>query len=313
MTRAIIFPGQGSQFVGMGKDIYDAFSAAREVYEEIDDALGQKLSSIIFEGSNEDLTFTSNTQPALMAVSMASIKVIEKEAGKIFSSYADITAGHSLGEYTALTASGSISIADSARLLRIRGNAMQDAVPVGEGAMAALIGVEFEEAQNIAAKVQGKGLCQAANDNGGGQVVLSGTTGAIEAIIEIAPEFGVKKAVKLPVSAPFHSDLMKPAAERMQEALSEVNINKPSVDVIANVTADIVSSPEQIKELLVNQVTGTVRWRETVLKFADKGIEQAVEIGAGKVLTGLGRRINRDIKGSSVQNLADLEGFISNL
>lgn len=311
--RAVIFPGQGSQFIGMGKEIYDTFPVAREVFEEVDDTLGQNLSKVIFDGPEEDLTLTSNTQPALMAVSIAMVRVIQKEGNKSLHEYADLVAGHSLGEYSALAASGALSLADAAKLLRIRGNAMQKAVPVGEGGMAALIGIEFEQAQEIAKKVSSNGACQAANDNGGGQVVLSGAVKAIDAIDSIASEFGVKKVVKLPVSAPFHSSLMQPAADAMKEALDNVMVQAPSVPVVANVTADVVKDPQEIKDLLVKQVTGTVRWRETVIKFGELNTEEVVEIGAGKVLTGLGRRIDRGLKGISIQTVADLEGFIESL
>lgn len=304
--KACIFPGQGSQSVSMGKAFADNFPVAKETFQEVDDALNQKLSDIIFNGPEEELTLTQNTQPALMAVSMAIVRVIEKELNKSMNTLAHYVAGHSLGEYTALTAAGAFSVADCARLLRIRGNAMQEAVPVGQGGMAALIGVEFDEAVAITASVTA-GVCQAANDNGGGQVVISGAAAAVEEAMQIATDKGVRRVVKLPVSAPFHSSLMEPAAAKMQEALAQVTINPPVVPLIANVSAQETSDPDIIRQQLVEQVTGTVRWRETIERLKGLGVEQTIEIGAGKVLTGLTKRIDREIEAISIQTPEDLE------
>lgn len=313
MTKAFVFPGQGSQSVGMGKEIAAAFDVAKRVFEEVDDALNQKLSQIIFEGSIEDLTLTSNTQPALMAVSIAVLRTLEKEGNINLTDTCSFVAGHSLGEYSALCAAGSISLADTARLLRTRGQAMQDAVPAGQGGMAALIGVDFETAQKIAAEVTDSGSCQAANDNGGGQVVISGAMAAIDRAVAVAADFGVKRAIKLPVSAPFHSQMMQPAAEVMQEALAATAIKAPCVPLIANVTADEVTDPDQIRTLLVEQVTGMVRWRESVLKLKANGVSQLVEIGAGKVLCGLAKRIDSELETFSVQEPQDIEAFLKTL
>lgn len=299
--RAFIFPGQGSQFIGMGKEAADQYAEAREVFEAVDDALGQKLSRIIFEGPIEELTLTSNTQPALMATSIALLKVIEKQTGKTLPELCNYVAGHSLGEYTALCAAGAIELGDTARLLRIRGDAMQAAVPAGQGGMAALIGVDFQQADEIAKEAAKGETCQAANDNGGGQVVVSGAVGAIERVLEVAAAKGVKRAVKLPVSAPFHSDLMKPAADKMRDALAAVTVNAPSVPLIANVTAEEVTDPQKIRDLLVEQVTGMVRWRESIEKLHALGVEELFEIGAGKVLSGLTRRIESSLKSTSLQ------------
>lgn len=309
--RAFVFPGQGSQFVGMGKEAAAAFPEAKEVFDAVDEALGQKLSDLIFEGPIEELTLTSNTQPALMATSIALLKVIEKHTGKDLPELCSYVAGHSLGEYTALCAAGAISLGDTARLLRIRGDAMQAAVPQGQGGMAALIGVDFEQADAIAKEAAKGETCQAANDNGGGQVVVSGALGAIERVLEVAAAKGVKRAVKLPVSAPFHSDLMKPAAEKMQQALEAVTVNVPSVPLIANVTADVVSEPDAIRDLLVRQVTGMVRWRESVEKLKALGVEELVEVGAGKVLAGLTKRIERDLAATSLQTPENIEAFVA--
>lgn len=310
MTRAFIFPGQGSQFIGMGKSLYESFTEAKEVFQEVDDSLSQNLSSIIFDGEIEELTETQNTQPALMAVSVAVVKVLEAQSDNSLATLGQYVAGHSLGEYSALCAAGSISIAETAKLLRIRGNAMQQAVPKGKGGMAALIGVDFEKAIEIAnAAAQGE-ICEAANDNGGGQVVISGSISAIDRAIAIAGEHGAKKAVKLPVSAPFHCSMMSPAAKVMEEALAEATIKSPSIPLIANVTAKIETEPDNIRKNLVSQVTGTVRWRETIEEFKNIGVENLIECGAGKVLSGLVKRIDRSISSSSIQTPEDIEKFL---
>jgi [acyl-carrier-protein] S-malonyltransferase len=294
----------------MGKEVYDFSPVAKEVFQEVDDALGQKLSKLIFEGPMEDLTLTQNTQPALMAVSIALIRVIEKESGLKLNGLCSYVAGHSLGEYSALCAAGAISLADTARLLRIRGDAMAAAVPAGQGGMAALIGVEFDVADKLAKSVADVGACQAANDNGGGQVVISGQMAAIDKAIEVAADFGVKRAVKLSVSAPFHSSLMAPAAKIMRDALDAVTVHSPSVPLIANVTADVVTNPDEIRNLLVEQVTGMVRWRESVIELKNKGVTEIVEVGAGKVLAGLVKRIEKDIETASIQTPADIDAFL---
>lgn len=306
-----MFPGQGSQVVGMGKAAYDAFPAAREVFEEVDEALHQKLTSIIFDGPQEALTMTENTQPALMATSIALLRVLEKEGGLQLEQFATYVIGHSLGEYTALCAAGSLDVATTARLLRIRGTAMQQAVPAGKGAMAALLGVDEATTTLLVTQASiGDDACQVANDNGGGQIVISGTQAAIERAIAMAPQLGVKKAIKLPVSAPFHSRLMEPAKQRMKEALADVTLRAPIVPIIANVTARPENDPSTIASLLVAQVTGTVRFRESVEFFAEQATRQAVEIGAGKVLAGLVKRIAPDIQTVSLQTPEDIEAFL---
>jgi [acyl-carrier-protein] S-malonyltransferase len=311
MTHAFLFPGQGSQSVGMGKELYDNFTEAKEVFNEVDDALDQSLSRIIFEGSIEALTQTSNTQPALMAVSIAVIRVLEKQSGKTLPDLCRFVAGHSLGEYSALCAADALSLSQTARLLRVRGNAMQDAVPAGQGGMAALIGVDTDQASTIAkAAAQGE-TCQIANDNGGGQVVISGHIGAIDRAVAIAAEHGAKKAIKLPVSAPFHCELIAPAAAIMREALAQATVNPPSVPLIANVTAAQETDPENIRTNLVKQITGTVRWRETIETLKAQNIDTLIECGAGKVLSGLTRRIDRSFSTLSLQTPADIEAFIT--
>jgi len=317
-VRAFVFPGQGSQAVGMGKDLASAFPAARELFEEVDEALRHKLSAIMFEGPQETLTLTENAQPALMAASMAVIRVLEREGGMEVGRAAALVAGHSLGEYTALAAAGCFELADAARLLRLRGQAMQQAVPAGVGAMAALLGAEMELARTIALEAAAAPdgstqVCEAANDNGGGQVVLSGHKEAVERAIRIAAGKGVKRAMPLPVSAPFHCALMAPAADAMAEALAKVAIRTPIVPVIANVTAAKETDPAEIRALLVRQVTSTVRWRECVLALRAAGVDTQVEIGAGKVLTGLLKRIDRDMAGISVQGPAEIEAFLKTL
>lgn len=310
MKRAFIFPGQGSQKIGMGKDLYDAFPEAKEVFQEVDDALSQKLSTLMFEGDEKELMLTPNTQPALMAVSIAVVTVLAKQGGLRMCAGADFVAGHSLGEYAALCAARSLTITDTALLLRKRGNAMQKAVPVGIGSMAALIGVTPEEAAEIAAEAAGDQVCTAANDNATGQVVISGHVEAIDRAIAIAAAKGFKRCVKLPVSAPFHSALMQPAADVMKEALAEVSLQVPCVPVISNVTAQPTEDPDVIRDLLVKQICGAVRWRESVLFMKEQGVEQLVECGSGKVLTGLARRIDRSLKAISLQGPEDIESFL---
>ena len=309
MGRAFIFPGQGSQAVGMGATLADAFPVAREVLQEVDDALGQNLSALMRKGPIEDLTLTANTQPALMAHSIAALRVLETEAG------ADIentmfVAGHSLGEYSALCAARALSLSDTAKLLRVRGEAMQAAVPVGQGAMAALIGVDLEGAQKAIDATPGDGICDIANDNAPGQVVISGAKDRVEAVCAGAKTFGAKMAKLLPVSAPFHSSLMQPAADRMAEALAAVTINAPATTLVANVTAGEALSPDAIRDLLVKQVTGRVRWTESVAYMVDKGCGTFVEIGSGKVLSGLIRRINRDATSLNVGEPGDIDAFV---
>ena len=307
MSRAFIFPGQGAQTIGMGKALADAYPAARAVFEEVDAALGESLSTLIWEGDQQELTLTHNAQPALMATSIAAFKALETEGFDI--SDASFVAGHSLGEYSALAASGAISIADTARLLRIRGEAMQKAVPVGLGAMAALLGLDFETAQAVAKEAAEAGdgeVCQAANDNDPGQVVVSGHKAAVERAVEIAKEKGAKRAVLLPVSAPFHCALMQPAADVMADALARVDVSAPKVPLVANVLAEAVTDPARIRELLVEQVTGSVRWRESVAWMGAQGVTEMWEIGAGKALSGMVRRINRDIACAAVGTPDDI-------
>ena len=309
MSVAFTFPGQGSQTVGMGKALAEEFTAARLVFEEVDDALGEKLSAIIWEGPEDQLQLTANAQPALMAVSLATVRVLEAE-GLDLANDISYVAGHSLGEYSALCAAGTFSLADTARLLRIRGNAMQRAVPVGKGAMAAIIGLEFEDVEALCEDASAVGVCQIANDNGGGQVVISGSKDAVEKAVGIATEKGAKRALLLPVSAPFHCALMAPAADAMEEALAEVRRGEPVVPVIANVRAAPVSDPDEITKLLVEQVTGRVRWRETVSWFAANEIETLYEVGAGKVLTGLARRIERSLSGVAINAPGDIDAAL---
>lgn len=313
MRRAFVFPGQGSQKVGMGQDLSHAFAAARAVFEEIDDALGEKLSTIIFEGPDKELRLTRNTQPALMAMSMAVVRVIESESGKKITELAHVVAGHSLGEYTALAAVDALTLPDTARLLRLRGDAMQQAVPVGEGAMAALLGADLELAEKIAAAAAEGEVCALANDNAPGQVVISGAKLAIDRALAMASAKGVKKAVLLPVSAPFHCALMAPAAEAMAKALATTNLRAPAVPVIANVSAQAVNGPDDIRYLLQKQVTAMVRWRECVLAMRADGAEQLVEIGAGNVLKTLTRRIDREMEAFALGGIDEIEKFIQAL
>ncbi|GFO83018.1 MAG: malonyl CoA-acyl carrier protein transacylase [Methyloceanibacter sp.] len=289
MSIAFVFPGQGSQAVGMGAGLAEAFPAAKAVFDEVDESLGQPLSKLMREGPEADLTLTENAQPALMAVSLAAMRALEA-MGFVLGGKVAYVAGHSLGEYSALAASGALSLADTARLLKIRGRAMQQAVPVGEGAMAALLGADLAQAQELAAAASEGECCQAANDNAPGQVVISGKKTAIERAVELAPKFGARRAVLLPVSAPFHCALMQPAADAMAEALSGVTISVPAVPVVANVLAEPISDPEAIRGRLVEQVTGMVRWRETMAFLAGNGVDTVYEVGAGRVLTGMARR-----------------------
>lgn len=293
MSRAFIFPGQGAQTIGMGRALADAYPAARAVFEEVDAALGERLSALIWEGAIEDLTLTANAQPALMATSMAALRALEAEGIGIAT--ASFVAGHSLGEYSALCAAGALSVGDTARLLRLRGRAMQEAVPVGVGAMAALLGLDFAAATEVAAEAAGGGeVCQAANDNDPAQVVVSGHKAAVERAVELARARGAKRAVILPVSAPFHCALMQPAADAMAGALAEVALAAPVVPVVSNVRAEGVSDPAEIRGLLMAQITGSVRWRESVAWMAAQGVQEFWEIGAGKALSGMVKRIARD-------------------
>ncbi len=312
MTKAFIFPGQGSQHVGMGQELAAAFPAARQVFDEVDDALDQDLSQLMFEGPEDELTLTENAQPALMAVSMAVVRVLKEEGGYDVTKECSYVAGHSLGEYSALAAAGTFSLGDAARLLKVRGRAMQRAVPVGKGAMAALLGLNLDDARAIAdeAAVDGE-ICETANDNAPGQVVLSGTHGAIERAFGIASDRGARRSVMLPVSAPFHCALMAPAADVMAEALSAVEMRPPAVPLIANVTAQPETDPATIRRLLVEQVTGMVRWRQSVEFLKSRGIASFFEVGAGKVLTGLVKRIERSLGGTAIGTPADIEAFLA--
>jgi [acyl-carrier-protein] S-malonyltransferase len=309
MAVAFVFPGQGSQTVGMGKPLADAFEPARRIFAEVDDALGEPLSEIIWNGPADKLTLTENAQPALMAMSLAVVRVLEAEAGLELSRDAAFVAGHSLGEYSALAAGGAFSIADAAKLLRVRGRAMQKAVPVGAGAMAALVGVEFAAAEAIAAEAASAGVCTAANDNGGGQVVLSGDKAAVERAVDVAKTRGVRRAMMLPVSAPFHCGLMQPAADAMAEALAQVVVKPPCVPLVANVLARPISDPADIARSLVDQVTGTVRWRESVLYMAQHGVTTFYEVGAGRVLSGLIKRIVETAEASPIGTPDDVARF----
>ncbi|MCE7997568.1 MAG: ACP S-malonyltransferase [Rhodobiaceae bacterium] len=313
MTRAFTFPGQGSQAVGMGKELADAFPAAKAVFDEVNDALNQDLTALMWGGPEDELTLTENAQPALMAVSVAVMRTLESEGGWSLADKASFVAGHSLGEYSALAAAGTFSLADTARLLKTRGKAMQAAVPVGEGAMAAMLGLSFEDAEAVAAEAAGDGVCSAANDNADGQVVISGSKAAVERAAVLAKEKGAKRAMLLPVSAPFHCALMQPAADAMAEALAGVDMKAPSVPLVANVTASAVSDPDEIRKLLVEQVTGMVRWRESVKYLAAQGVTELVETGAGKVLTGLTRRIDKSVGGAAVGTPDDVASILENL
>jgi [acyl-carrier-protein] S-malonyltransferase len=314
MTTALVFPGQGSQAVGMGKALAETFPAAREVFERVDAALSQNLSRLMFEGPEAELTLTANAQPALMAVSIAALRALETEVGLHVAKDAAFVAGHSLGEYSALCAAGALALDDAARLLRLRGEAMQNAVPVGEGAMAALLGLDFGVATRIATQAASDlyltgAICQAANDNGGGQVVISGTKDGVERAIELAKLAGAKRALLLPVSAPFHCALMQPAALAMEAALKDVRIARPKPPLVANVTASTVVAPDDIRRNLVAQVTGTVRWRESVDYMTARGVRRFIEVGAGKVLAGLIKRIAEGATTTSIGTPADVVAF----
>lgn len=312
MSVAFTFPGQGSQSVGMGRELAETFAEARAVFQEVDEALGEKLSDVMWNGPEETLTLTANAQPALMAVSVATIRVLEAR-GLNLKDKVSYVAGHSLGEYSALCAAGTFSLADTARLLRIRGNAMQAAVPVGEGAMAAIIGLEADVVEAICGEAAALGCCQIANDNGGGQLVISGAKAAVEKAAALATEKGAKRALMLPVSAPFHSALMAPAAEAMAQALARVQAKAPVVPVVANVRAAPVSDADTIVKLLVEQVTGRVRWRETVEWFGENGVTTLYEVGTGKVLTGLAKRIDKRVAGVAVNTAADIDAALAAL
>lgn len=313
MTRAFTFPGQGSQAVGMGQALAEASATAREVFQEVDEALGQSLSKLMFTGPEDQLILTENAQPALMAVSVAVMRILEKEAGVNLAQKARFVAGHSLGEYSALAAAGSITLADTARLLKRRGLAMQRAVPVGVGAMAALLGVDLEVAREIAAEAAQGQVCTAANDNAPGQVVISGHREAIERAIEIGKEKGARRSMLLPVSAPFHCALMAPAADEMAEALAAVTIKAPAVPLVANITASQVSDPNEIRKLLVEQVTGSVRWRECVEYMAANGVTEVIELGAGKALTGMAKRISKDLIASAAGTPDEIDALLKSL
>jgi [acyl-carrier-protein] S-malonyltransferase len=310
MNRAFLFPGQGSQSVGMGRGLADAFASAREVFAEVDDALSQRLSKIMWEGPEADLTLTENAQPAIMAASVAVLRVMEKEFGLDVAKHAALVAGHSLGEYSALCAAGAFSLADTARLLKIRGQAMQSAVPVGEGGMTALIGAEIEQAEDVAAEAAAAGgTCVVANDNAPGQVVISGTLDALARVPEIAKAKNIKRAIPLSVSAPFHCPLMQPAAQKMAEALAAVTIRPLAVPVLANVIAAPEREPDHVRQLLVTQVTNRVRWRESILSLRDLDVDTTVEFGGNKVLTGMVKRIDKELQTITLDTPADLEAF----
>jgi [acyl-carrier-protein] S-malonyltransferase len=315
--RAFVFPGQGSQYIGMGKALSENFAEAREVFEEVDNALNQKLFHLMTQGEERDLNLTENTQPALMAVSVAVARVLRKQSGKDTADLCRFVAGHSLGEYSALTAAGAMDIAVTAKLLKLRGQAMQRAVPVGVGSMAAILGLDMQDVSDIAERATEQSddgqSCQTANDNSVGQVVVSGHKQAVAIAMELATEKGARKTVELPVSAPFHCALMAPAAQEMATALADTNIRPPYVPVVQNVTAQSTVEPSDIRRLLVDQITGTVRWRESVLWMKDQGVTEMVELGAGKVLSGLARRIDKEIKCESIENPEQIEAFLTKI
>lgn len=309
MTKAFVFPGQGSQSVGMGKAMYDNFEAARLVFQEVDDALGQKLSQIVFEGPEDTLMLTENGQPAIMATSVAVFRVLQKECGLDLAKAAKFVAGHSLGEYSALCAAGAIDLADTARLLRLRGQSMQKAVPVGEGAMAAILNLDMDTVSKIAEEAAQGEICTVANDNSPGQVVISGHKAAIDRACELAKAAGAKRALPLAVSAPFHCPLMQPAADAMQEALAAIAVHAPVVPVVSNVSVQAETDPARIRDLLVQQVTGRVRWTETIAFMKNEGVTETVEIGNGKVLSGLTRRIDKELAATNISEPADLDNY----
>jgi len=315
--RAFVFPGQGSQFIGMGKDLADAFAPAREVFQEVDDALSQNLFKLMTEGTDTDLNLTENTQPALMAVSMAVVRTLTQQGGVDLTKTANFVAGHSLGEYSALTAVGAFDVGTCAKLLKLRGRSMQKAVPVGIGAMAAILGLDLPDVEAITSeantKTENGEMVQSANDNSPGQVVVSGHAGAVAIAMELATAKGAKRALQLPVSAPFHCRLMQPAADAMEKALGETTIAPPILPVVSNVTASAITTPQDIRRLLVEQVTGMVRWRESVTWMKDQGVTEMVELGAGKVLSGLARRIDKDIETSSVGTPEQVKELIKKL
>ena len=313
MSRAFVFPGQASQAVGMGREVAGAFQVAKELFEEVDEALKQNLSKLMFEGPDDELLLTENAQPAIMAVSLAVMRVLSEEGGIDVSQTAAFVAGHSLGEYSALAAVGCLSVTDTAALLKTRGLAMQEAVPLGEGAMAALMGIDLETARAVAEEAAGPDVCTTANDNAPGQVVISGAAAAIDRAVVIAKAKGAKRAIMLPVSAPFHCALMAPAADVMADALDGVSMTPPPVALVANITAQPVTDPAEIRRLLVEQVTGMVRWRECVLTMKELGVDTLVEIGAGKVLSGLARRIDADLGAMSVGTPETIEEFLKGL
>lgn len=314
MSRALTFPGQGSQAVGMGQSLSEAFSVARELFQEVDDALGQPLSRLMWQGPEADLMLTENAQPALMAVSLAVMRVLEVEGKLEWGRHVSLAAGHSLGEYSALAAAGTFSVPDAARLLKARGRAMQRAVPVGQGAMAALLGAEIDQAEEVSREAtQGTEVCVVANDNAPGQVVISGSKAALERAAEIAKAKGIKRTMMLPVSAPFHSPLMAPAAREMEAELEKVTMRPPRVPVISNVSVSPENDPARIRRLLVEQVTGRVRWRETIAGLRARGISSVVEVGAGKVLTTMAKRIDKDLPGLSIETPQEIEAFLKTL
>ncbi len=313
MTFAFIFPGQGSQVIGMGREFYQSFNTAREVFSEVNEALQQNLTKLIFEGNPDDLTLTENAQPALMAVSMAIVRTIEHQMGYSIDRVVKVVAGHSLGEYTAHCAARTFSLTDTARLLKLRGQAMQQAVPVGQGAMAAVLGLEIDQVEELAQDATQGEVCVVANDNSPGQVVISGHKGAVDRAIALAGERGAKRALPLAVSAPFHSPLMKPAAQVMAEALNNTSKNQPTVPVLANVTTQLTDNAEEASALLVEQVTGRVRWRESMANLRHLGVQQVIEVGAGKVLTGLMKRIDPEIHTSAINTPQEMDSFLKNL